>query len=60
MQVIVNYPDTNETIKAFNDKFALFHATLLLEKIQNMDINIEDKEKIFKTILDIIKGDFYE
>lgn len=51
MQVIVNYPNTDETIKVFNDKFALFHATLLLESIKNIGIIVDDKIKLLGNIL---------
>lgn len=51
MQVIVNRPNTEETIKAFNEQFALFHSKLLLEKIKNLNIKVEDKEKVLDGIL---------
>lgn len=56
MKVFVNLPKTKEDITELENRVANFHATLLINKIQSL--NIDDKSK--KKILDIILEDLKE
>lgn len=57
MKVIVNLPQTDEDIKQLEQRVADFHATLLIEKIKQLDLTDKDKDKILNLILDKIKND---
>lgn len=57
MKVIVNLPQTDEDIKQLEQRVADFHATLLIEKIKQLDLTDKDKDKILNLILDKIKSD---
>lgn len=48
MKVIVNMPDD---IKNLESAIIDFHKTLILEKINNLEVTDEDKKKVFKMIL---------
>ncbi len=52
MRVIVNFPKETEAINELETRVAEFHATLVLEKIKQLNINDEDKEKVLKMVLD--------
>lgn len=57
MKVIVNLPQTDEDIKQLEQRVADFHATLLIEKIKQLDLTDKDKDKILNLILNKIKND---
>lgn len=57
MKIFVNLPQTDEDIKQLEQRVADFHATLLIEKIRQLDIAEKDKDKILNLILDKIKND---
>ncbi len=48
MKVIVNMPDD---IRELESAIIDFHKTLILEKINNLEVTDEDKKKVFKMIL---------
>ena len=53
MQVIVYFPDTVEALNEFEDRIAFLHATLILEKIKQVNNNDETKKQILDSITDI-------
>lgn len=55
MKVIVNLPDLEDDKQELENRVADFHATLLIEKIKQLDINDTQKEKILNKILDNLK-----
>ena len=55
MRVIVNLPETEEDIKELENRVADFHATLLIEKMKQLNINDKLKEKILNMILEDMK-----
>lgn len=52
MKVFVNYP---ENMDELNSKVAEFHATLLLEKIRQTNVDDKTKQKLLDTILEKMK-----
>ena len=55
MKVIVNLPQTEEDTKELENRVANFHATLLIEKIKQLNINDESKEKMLNMVLTNLK-----
>lgn len=55
MRVIVNFPKETEAINELENRVAEFHATLVVEKINQLNIGDEDKEKLLKLVLEELK-----
>lgn len=53
MKVFVNYP---ENINELNSKVAEFHATLLLEKIKQTNVDDKTKQELLDKILEQLKN----
>ena len=51
MKVFVNFPKLDEDKEELENRVANFHATLLIEKINQLNINDESKKKILDLIL---------
>ena len=56
MQVFVNYPETEETMKTFLDNLATFKAELLLKSIENLNVNDKVKDEVLEKVLEILDG----
>lgn len=56
MKVIVNLPELEEDKEELENRVANFHATLLIEKINQLNINDASKKKILDLILKDVKG----
>ena len=56
MKVIVNFPELKEDKEELENRVANFHATLLIEKINQLNINDASKKKILDLILKDVKG----
>lgn len=52
MKLFVNLPEDNEELE---NRIADFHATLLIEKIKQLNINDEHKKKVLDLTLENIK-----
>lgn len=50
MKIFVNLPENNEELE---NRLADFHATLLIQKIKQLNINDISKNKLLKLILEI-------
>ena len=55
MKAIVNYPDLEDDKKELKNRVAIFHATLLIEKIKQLNINDISKQKLLNLVLDKLK-----
>lgn len=55
MKVIVNLPELEEDKKELENRVADFHATLLIEKIKQLNINDVSKKKLLDLILKDLK-----
>lgn len=53
--MVVNLPFEEDDKNIFEDKIATFHATLLLETIDKLDINNQNKKIILNHILNKLK-----
>ncbi len=51
MRVFVNLPELEEDKEELENRVANFHATLLIEKINQLNINDSSKKKILNLIL---------
>ena len=51
MKVFVNLPELKEDKEELENRVANFHATLLIEKINQLNINDASKKKILDLIL---------
>ncbi len=51
MKVFVNLPELSEDKEELENRVANFHATLLVEKINQLNINDKSKKKILDLIL---------
>ena len=51
MKVFVNLPELAEDKEELENRVANFHATLLVEKINQLNINDKSKKKILDLIL---------
>lgn len=56
MKVIVNLPKTKDDITELNNRVANFHATLLINKIQSLNIDDKSKKKVLDNILIDLKN----
>lgn len=56
MKVFVNLPELEEDKEELENRVANFHATLLIEKINQLNINDASKKKILDLILKDVKG----
>ncbi len=56
MKVFVNLPELKEDKEELENRVANFHATLLIEKINQLNINDASKKKILDLILKDVKG----
>ena len=54
MQVIVNYPQTEEGTKELLNNLATFKAKLLLKSIDNLNIEDKIKDEVLEKVLDIL------
>ena len=55
MKVIVNLPKLQEDKKELENRVADFHATLLIEKIKQLNINDLSKRELLYSILENLK-----
>lgn len=55
MKVFVNLPELEEDKEELENRVANFHATLLIEKINQLNINDASKKKLLDLILKHIK-----
>lgn len=55
MKVFVNLPELQEDKEELENRVANFHATLLIEKIKQLDINDASKKKLLNLIFKDIK-----
>ncbi len=60
MKVFVNFPELEEDKKELENRVAQFHATLLIEKIKQLNINDTSKKKLLNLILKNLKEKMYE
>lgn len=51
MKVFVNLPESEADKEELENRVANFHATLLLEKIKQLNVNDTSKKKILDLIL---------
>ncbi len=56
MKVFVNLPELEEDKEELENRVANFHATLLIEKINQLNINDASKKKILDLISKDVKG----
>ena len=56
MKGFVNLPELEEDKEELENRVANFHATLLIEKINQLNINDASKKKILDLILKDVKG----
>lgn len=55
MKVIVNLPELEEDKKELENRVADFHATLLIEKIKQLNINDASKKELLNSVLEHLK-----
>lgn len=55
MQVYVNYPKDEEGKKELAKAVADFHAKLLMEKINSLNLDKDSKKRVIKGILEKVK-----
>lgn len=55
MQVLINYPKTEEGKEQLLDNLAMFRAKLILKSIDNLDISDKVKCEVLKKVLEILK-----
>lgn len=60
MKVIVNLPETKENKIELENRVADFQATLVIEKIRQLNINDTYKKKLLDLILKDLKDKMYE
>lgn len=60
MKVFVNLPETEKDKIEFEKRVADFRATLLVEKIRQLNINDTYKKKLLDLILKDLKEKMYE
>ena len=54
MQVFINYPDSEEILRIFNENLVLFKAKLILKSIENLNVAEESKNKILEKVFEIL------
>jgi len=57
MKAIVNLPSLDEDVRILEERVAMFHATLLIERIKQLNVDDISKEKILKSILEYLSKD---
>ena len=55
MKVIVNLPELEEDKLELENRVADFHATLLIEKINQLNINDVSKKELLNSVLEHLK-----
>lgn len=60
MKVFVNLPETEEAKIKLENRVANFHATLIIEKIKQLNVNDTYKKEILNLILQDLKDKMYE
>lgn len=60
MKVFVNLPETEEAKIELENRVANFRATLLIEKIRQLNISDTYKKELFNLILQDLKEKMYE
>jgi len=55
MKVIVNFPELENDKTELENRVADFHATLMIEKIKQLNINDESKKNLLNSILKHLK-----
>lgn len=60
MKVIVNLPETEEAKIELENRVANFRATLLIEKIRQLNVSDTYKKELFNLILQDLKEKMYE
>ena len=55
MKVFSNFPELEEDIIELENRVADFHATLVIERIKQLNINDKTKEKLLQMILEDLK-----
>lgn len=55
MKVIVNLPELEEDKKELENRVADFHATLLIEKIKQLNISDASKKELLNSVLEHLK-----
>lgn len=60
MKVFVNLPETEEAKIELENRVANFHATLIIEKIKQLNVNDTYKKEILNLILQDLKDKMYE
>lgn len=55
LKVIVNFPERKEDKEELKNRVAYFHATLLIERIKQLNISDNSKKKLLDLILKDIK-----
>ena len=56
MEVLVNFPQTEEGKNLFLNNLAIFKAELLLQSIDNIKVNEEVKNKVLEKVLEILNN----
>lgn len=56
MKIIVNYPELEEDKLELENRIADFHATLLLERINQLNIRDKFKRDLLNKVLDHLKN----
>lgn len=55
MKVFVNFPDLEEDKEELENRVANFHATLLIEKIKQLNISDASKKELLNSVLEHLK-----
>ncbi len=55
MKVFVNLPELEEDKEKLENRVADFHATLLIEKIKQLNISDVSKKKLLNSVLEHLK-----
>lgn len=56
MKVIVNFPKESDALNELEDRIAKFNAILVVEKIKQLNLIDEDKDRILKLVLEDLKN----
>ncbi len=60
MKILINFPELEEDKKELENRVAHLHATLLLEKIKQLNINDTSRKKLLDLILKNIKEEIQD
>lgn len=55
MEIIVNYPKSEDGINELNMQIGYFHAFLIFKAIENLDVDNISKRKIFNFLVNNIQ-----